>query len=299
MQWRLLAPIACLATFFALDAPAQPLPDAAVVERSYEIYAKYDVHAVRYADGSSYVSIIDDAGKIVFEARRAVSQAHGPYFAWIFSGQPAMSFKRRLEPKHDDKSLESLMRISKDIFRGIMRSQRRAGHFAVTASIAESHGSKSKKFAVAPTDDYGCDYPFELLSCTPDGNCCDTHDDCYAAFNCDALSWLGFEGSFCTACNVALVACIEAGAGNTGQPSYCCYMHNCGVPRNPPSGTGGGGTDTKTWEDLVIGDGGGTGGGGTSYWTPYGSVYYSNGNCTIQLPPPPDGTGGSVTMPCG
>ena len=294
MRWRLLGSVACFIAFFSLEAPAQPFPDAAVVERSYEIYAKYDVHAVRYADGSSYVSIIDDSGKIVFETRCAVSRAHGPYFAWIFSGEPAMSFKRRLEPKHNDKSLESLMRISKDIFRGIMRSQMHANHFPASAPMTDSHGSKSKKLLVAPTDNYGCDYPFELLSCTPDGNCCDTHDDCYAAFNCDALSWLGLEGSLCTACNVAVVACINSGIGNTGQPSCCCFVHNCGVPRNPPSGVGGG-TDTKNWEDLVIGDGGGGGGsGGTSYFTPYGSVYFSNGNCTIQLP-----EGGSVTMPCG
>src|SRR5205085_3924877 len=131
------------------------------------------------------------------------------------------------------------------------------------------------------------------------GNCCDQHDFCYALWGCDALSWLGLSSPMCTACNEAVVACITLNIFNNGQPSECCAAGNCGQPRpadyyGTPTGIV---DDPKSWEDLVIGDGGGGGGGsGTmpgymTYFTPYGSVSYGAGTCKIQTP------WGEVTLP--
>ena len=56
-----------------------------------------------------------------------------------------------------------------------------------------------RRFVPRPEDNYGCDWPFEGLSCTAAGNCCDTHDLCFYANSCDVTSWLGFglSGLYC------------------------------------------------------------------------------------------------------
>jgi hypothetical protein len=94
-------------------------------------------------------------------------------------------------------------------------------------------------------DSWGCDAVAD--SCGPNGNCCDTHDACYAENGCSASSWTGIASAACLDCNACAESCVTGrdtgcsyGYRNTTQPSACCALGNCGRERC---------TGTDTWND--------------------------------------------------
>lgn len=58
-------------------------------------------------------------------------------------------------------------------------------------------------------DNPGCDWFPDFLETECILDCCETHDQCFAANNCTWKSWIPFVGSSaCKACNRAVVLCI-------------------------------------------------------------------------------------------
>lgn len=144
-------------------------------------------------------------------------------------------------------------------------------------------------------DNWGCDIPDWLggrtIECSHLGNCCDTHDACYARFGCGSWSWLtGAATPQCLMCNTFVIACITENVGSTWLPSECCALGNCGEPRATGGGGGGGGIK---YLDPYDGGSGGSGGAG---WNdiPGGGIGYS-GTCCIWDPDLDD----YVCLPCG
>lgn len=284
----ILLALACV-LLCAVPLFAQPerVPRLPIIDQIHETYVQYDVNGVTSSDGSIYVSIATKDGQIVFESRFPVIKADGKYLEWHYLAEPGFSMSRRLGP-NAVRTVQGMTFAAKDIVKAIRR-----GHVDANGKFVPR--ADSKNFAVKADDNYGCDWPFDDMSCTANGNCCDTHDACYLVFNCDALSWLGLESPMCTACNEAVVACITLGIFNNGQPSECCAAGNCGQERPPNYYQSGGGFNlgNKTWEELFQGDGGGGGGGGTIWellTTPWGQVIVGGGECWF-----PNGD----CIPCG
>ena len=270
---RAKAPIGAIIALACFSTFAQDRPDSCAIGSTevHQSYRSYHVDGVTLSDGTITISIEDAGGKVIYESRFPVVRSDGRYIEWKYYGEMSYSMSRRVDDA-TVRTVPGMIASAKDVVRAIRRGRVSATH--------------------RPTieDNYGCDFPFEDLSCTPAGNCCDTHDTCYWAFNCDAVSWLGLESTFCTACNVALVACIVNGTGGNGMPSTCCAAGNCGQP-NPTFYFGGfgsgkdGGSEVMDREMVVAM----SGGGGSFGDTPWGTIYYGGGNCTF-----PDGT----VIPC-
>ncbi len=104
----------------------------------------------------------------------------------------------------------------------------------IPAAVAEGH--KPVPMNTAGCDGFGS-VDLHKYDCTNAGECCDVHDQCYYDNNCDANSWTTNEGTACSNCNRAVVACF-LGVGLTspgpsgfglGAPSACCSLGNCGA----------------------------------------------------------------------
>jgi hypothetical protein len=265
--------------FAASLSPRQDLPS---IDEVRETYALYDIEGVTTSDGSMRVSIYNKSAELIFESRFPVKKADGKYFEWKYYPQPGYSMSRHLDPQAT-RTLRGMIYSAKDVVR--------AFHRGFVSPDGKTFGTpRSGKFAIKALDNWGCDAPFESLTCTASGNCCDQHDDCYAIFNCDALSWLGLGSQFCTGCNEMVTLCITAGYNNSGYPSVCCYNGNCGQERPPGTiGGGGGGECCPIFDQDGYVGGGGTG--GYPVWTPWGTIWVGyNGTCTFS---------NGITIPCG
>ncbi|MGA8807673.1 MAG: hypothetical protein WB973_07320 [Thermoanaerobaculia bacterium] len=226
-------------------------------------------------------------GTPVFESRYPVEKADGKYLEWHYQVEPLLSKSTALDQNTVPK-LNEMTVAAKEIVRMIRKGETPELPSRVTAQ---------RRFVPRPEDNYGCDWPFEGLSCTATGNCCDTHDLCFYANSCDVTSWLGLGSAVCTACNAAVTACITAGIGTTGQPSYCCTTGTCGQPRPADGGDfgpgGGGSIDPGHSIFNIDPDPGSNGSGGGGGWfgsTTFGtSIWVNNGLCRF-----PDGT----VVPC-
>jgi hypothetical protein len=260
-------------SIIAASALAQSIPGRIipVVDTVHESYQLYDVEGAMVSDGSIHVTIAASDGSSVFESRYLVTD-RGEFIEWQYRGDTTITMSRRLDD-NAVRTVRGMTWAAKDIVRTIKLGRASDG-----------------EFVAKPDDNYGCDWPFDSLSCTSNGSCCDQHDECYAAFDCDALSWAGLESPLCTACNDAVAACITFGYNNNGQPSGCCAAGNCGDPR-PIYSVGSGGSNTgDRGTDVAIAPGGDGGFGGYSSWTPWGTVTYSNGHCMMP---------GGAVLPCG
>ena len=200
----------------SLFAQYNPEPALSLIDRVNESYAEYDVHGLSFGDGSIRVSVVTKDGNLQFESRYPVSKKDGRYFEWRHFGQPAYSMSRRLDPGAV-RTLASMMFAAKDVVRTIKR-----GHLESDGKLVAEHGGRlmpasGAKFAIKPEDNFGCEWPFEDMSCTSNGNCCDTHDMCYELYGCDALSWLGLQSYLCSGCNELTVACVTLGTNNSGS----------------------------------------------------------------------------------
>ena len=265
---------------FAVDRSDQPQK----LNQFSEHYRAYDLEGVTQPNGDIFVAIKTTEGVVVFESR-FVTKEDGRYIEWEWRGDPPYSMSRKVAPG-TQRDVKGIATMSKDIVRAIKRGK-------VPVSTGNQVGSDKLTARIQPQDDFGCDWPFQELSCTGAGHCCDVHDACFDAYNCTALSWVGLESIVCSACNAVLVSCIANEA--TGLPSYCCYQNICGQHREPPyfgdissGGLGGDGNDLQQVEPS----GGGGGGGGWVWigYTPWGSIGVGIGWCRF-----PDGT----VIPCG
>ena len=266
-----------------------PLP---VIDQVQEHYRLYDLEGRTLSDGTISVTISGKDGVPVFESR-FIQKADGKYIEWEYRGETPYSMSRKVD-RNTIRTVQGMTTMAKDIVRVIRR-----GRINPDQSTWKHAGTDALKAKMKVDDNWGCDWPFDDLSCTPAGHCCDEHDNCYAIFNCDALSWLGLESVYCQGCNVVLAACVvdaSSGAGLSGMPSECCFQNNCGTPRTGVyfGDIGGGGGSEHTGPDnQYSSDPGGSGGGGGWTWigyTPWGSIGIGGGTCTF-----PDGT----VLPCG
>jgi hypothetical protein len=240
-----------------------------VVDEIREHHQAYDVEGVTLSDGSIQVSVLEPDGTAVFESHFPVVRADGRYLEWEYRGETPYSMSVRVDDK-SSRTVQGMAGAAKDIVRAIKRGRVSGGRFKPETD-----------------DNYGCDWPFDDVTCGQHGNCCDEHDACYDTFRCSALSWLGLESPLCIACNVALVLCTE---GPIGGPSTCCAAGNCGQTR-PSMWWGYFSDDVGGGEDIQYDEGGSgsSGSGGTLAVTPWGSVVYGGGTCLF-----PDGT----IIPC-
>ena len=280
-----LAGVVCLlfaATLFAQDARDGSL---VVIEEVHEHYATLDLDGVVMSDGSIRVTIAELDGSSVYVSRFPVVKADGKYLEWEYRGETPYSMSRRVD-EIAVRTLQDMTRAAKDVVR-LIKTNRVPGM------------DRPGQLAVKVDDNHGCDWPFEALSETSAGNCCDSHDICYAAFRCDGLSWLGLNSYMCGACNLQLVACIgdaDGSYGSTFQPSECVSQGNCGQPRS--ANVWGNFSDVDLGGalnlELLPHDGSGGGGGvGSIHTTPWGQIHqgaYGPGTCRF-----PDGQ----VIPCG
>lgn len=208
-------------------------------------------------------------------------ESDGKHLSWWYRDEQTYS---NSTPITDTRvvTLRQMTIAAKDIVRMIKRG--------TIPSVVDPELPKSDSSNRNPRteDNFGCDAPFESLSCTSVGFCCDIHDACYAAYNCDALSWLGLSSPACTLCNQTLVTCI--GLGGTGQPSSCCASGNCGNERPIiDAGEGIAPADVGPYDQIGPGDPL-TGGGWLRNGTPWGTIWTAGGWCKM-----PDGQ----ILPCG
>ncbi|HTD83113.1 MAG TPA: hypothetical protein VK648_04915 [Gemmatimonadaceae bacterium] len=247
----LTVPVLCL-LMFVVPISAQTDDGAArlpTIDRVHEHFVSVDVDGVVLSDGSIHVTITETDGTAIFQSDFPVVKPDGRYLEWEYRGLQHYSMSRRVD-RLTMRTLEEMVHSAKDIVRAIKR-----GHI--------SNG----KWVLKTNDQYGCDWPFDDLSCTTRGNCCDTHDACFETFGCNALSWLGLQSVICEGCNIALAACVATGEGSNNLPSECCAARVCGQERVPPLGWG--------WHPPIFNpfeppDGGS--GGSPIYGTPWGEV---------------------------
>src|SRR5436309_1734367 len=109
------------ALFVAAPLLAQSTPVyLPVVEQIDELYAYYDLHGVRFSDGSILVSVAQKDGEVVFESRCPVVKSDGKYIEWQYLREPRLSMSRRLNP-NAIRTLKEMAFNAKDIVRLIRR----------------------------------------------------------------------------------------------------------------------------------------------------------------------------------
>jgi hypothetical protein len=209
------------------------------------------VSAAAYGDGSFEVVIYDGNNMVLFESVYPLRKADGYYLEWTYRSDPPISRSNLIGPEISP-TLKGMTFAAKDIVRMISKG------------LAPGSQNRTPR----TEDTFGCDMPqFADVECTSKGNCCDTHDECYWAYDCSYWSWLGVSTRFCEACNAGVVACITLGIGSSGRPSTCCAQRNCGKERcrgiywNDPKCTPGTRV-TKTYKTPAPDPGTGGGGGG-------------------------------------
>jgi hypothetical protein len=274
------AAVAIAILFCSIARPEIASADGtATVAAMREKYVSYDVEGYQFADGRVSVVIIRKDGSVAFESHYPEPAPDGDHLSWSYHGVNELSRSAAI-PKNTSVTLEKMSGAARDIVR-----------MADRGGVPPEEGSAATMSRLphpaTPFNNIGCDSPFEDLSCTTSGNCCDSHDTCYLMFHCDITSWLGLQSDYCSACNATAVLCITFGAGSTGQPSWCCAAGTCGQPLGP-SGDAGGGYGGPDNQDFGSGASGG-GGGDVWYTTPYGSVSVGPAKCKF-----PDGT----VIPC-
>jgi hypothetical protein len=246
-----------------------------VIETIRGPYGKRYVEATAHADGLFQVTVKDHDGRPLFQSVYPVKKADGHYVEWTYGRNGEVFRSNRIEPG-TAVTLKTMTFAAKDIVRMMSRG-----------------------FEPETQDEWGCDLPdFTGVECSDRGNCCDTHDECYAAFDCSAWSWLGISNIYCEACNLAVLICVTTGEGSNGQPSACCALGNCGTERcegakwNDASCAafmaGAGDPNMKLYYDPFLTDGYGLGGGMGPISGGY-SISTSGGVCRF-----PDGT----SIPC-
>lgn len=189
----------------------------------------------------------------VLEILYPIEKADGRYVEWAYLGEPRVA-NSTLVDTETYPTLDGMMFAAKDILRMI-----KSGYNPDSAN------------PTVPHDTWGCDSIFRDLQCTSNGNCCDVHDLCYTAYDCTYWSWIGISNPGCIGCNALVTSCYLYGVGNTGQPSECCALGNCGRQRcpgiyswNPNCTPIWGDTPPGGPLDLVQDSSGGGGGGGWS-----------------------------------
>jgi hypothetical protein len=266
--------------------PAAALP---VVETIQEHYLLYDVEGFKLASGAMAVSVKTAEGRIIFESFFPVLSDDGKHIFWHYDETPRPMSKSTLVGNELVVTLREMTIAAKDIVKQIRRGRvvdpsdpaSTAAVAAAVAAVGTDRAPNGSRMPARRFDNWGCDYPFDSLSCTSVGNCCDAHDECYRIFGCDAWSWVGLSLAECVLCDAAAVTCISgSGATSNGQPSECCAMNICGQPREgqaPPAG--GGGPDNQ----YVAPEGPGGGGQWNIDGTPYGfiAISYTNQTCAV------------------
>jgi hypothetical protein len=191
----------------------------------YGAYGEYRVNSYEGVDGSMRIVVLNQTGAKAFESFYPIIDDDGVHVVWRYLEEKDYVSKSALVPENRaSPTLEGMKAAARDIVHSVAKSRRTGRGLQVE-------------------DTWGCDLPSWLggaeLTCSSSGNCCDMHDDCYALFDCTAASWLtGYVDQQCLACNALIVACLTVGVENTGEPSVCCSVGNCGVTR---TGFGGGG----------------------------------------------------------
>jgi len=241
-----------------------------VIDSIDEQHVTYAVTAAEHVDGWLEVTIKSTEGWSFESTYPVVDEDGVKRLRWTYHYADGTAVTRLNDvPDGVIPSIRSMSEAGKDIVR------------MLSAGLQPgSHNLKPGK--VKTNDTWGCDLPeFGDIECTSRGNCCDTHDACYAAMNCSSWSWTGIQGPFCQACNVQVVLCITTGLGSSEQPSVCCAAGICGEEYFPPL------VDSGVNKDLTPGMEGSEGGGGTSwgYEIPGVTANTGNGTCTF-----PDGT---------
>lgn len=257
-------------------------PSSPVIDSVSERYHGYSVEGRAYADGRLRVGVDAPDGTRVFESAYPINKADGRYLEWKYFGDTPVSNSTRLGP-------EILVRLD------LMTLA--AKNLVLTLDI-KPNITRRNAMRVGPitvTDQWGCDLP-ELVDfeCTKWGNCCDTHDACFAQNNCSWWSWIGIASWDCKMCDAAAELCALTGIGSTGEPSQCCALNNCGQERCPgqywndpycilvvaPKPTA-----LETVEPVTYGSTGPIG----SAYDPSTSVWTSGGICNV----------GGILLPCG
>ncbi|MFZ5443382.1 MAG: hypothetical protein ACOZQL_25470 [Myxococcota bacterium] len=201
-----------------------------VTQTVTEPFQNYQLHGVARDDGSLQVVIATQQGRTLFQSDYPVYADGIAHLAWSYTGEQTFAVKMVVPPSTQPK-LESMTTAARDIVK------------MIAAGGAPGSNTQIKY------DTWGCTSPAELVvdSCSSNGNCCDTHDECYAANNCDYLSWSGLSSPACEDCNDCVVLCVTGlgtdcsyGYFNTNQSSTCCDYGNCGAERC---------TGTLNWND--------------------------------------------------
>lgn len=203
-----------LGASFAIEA-REVDTNSPVIESVQESYGVYHLNGEAMADGNLQVSIHNAQGMLIFASRYPVEKPDGRYVEWTYYGKVSM---KRSNPIAEElaPTLEGMAFAAKDIVR-----------------MMEKGYATDSEGRVVPHDTWGCDEPARPLQCTHVGNCCDTHDACYANNNCGYWSWLGIGTWECQNCNSVALNCMLFGIGSTGHPSACCSLGNCGEERCP------------------------------------------------------------------
>jgi hypothetical protein len=262
-----------LSVFTMIGSPALAVEEhwSPVVDSIEEQHRTYQVAAAAHADGLIHVSLTNHDGSALFESVYPIVDEDGvKRLQWTYRYADGTEMSRvNALPVEVVPSIRSMVSAGKDIAR-MLGAGLQPG----------SHNLRPGK--VKTNDTWGCDLPeFVDIECTSRGNCCDTHDACYAVGNCSAWSWTGAQTLWCEACNATVVLCAATGLGSTGAPSVCCNMGNCGQERIAVSGPN---------KDLIPGmeptnEDGSAAWGYDNPWV----VYTSGGMCTF-----PDGS----VVPC-
>lgn len=255
-----------------------------VIEEMDGAYERYSLEARAYADGVLDVRLTKPDGSPLFHSTYPVVKADGNYVEWTYHSDPPLRRSALLEAGVIP-TLRGMAFAARDIARMAARG------------LTPETGS-GRPGDVRSDDTWGCDLPeYADIECTSRGNCCDTHDECYWAYDCSYWSWLGISNLACEACNWAVVLCITTGTGSTGEPSACCSLWNCGTERcggtfwNDPQCLPAVELPLETWpidQDPLYGYPGDPGSGGMYAWyNPYtGTIVETyGGKCCF-----PDGT---------
>jgi hypothetical protein len=246
-----------------------------IVDSIQEQHRAYSLTATAHADGLLQVMIKNADGSPLFESVYPVAASDGTTrLEWTYRSPDGSILTRSNQlPADLYPTIRSMSLAGKDVVRMLGNGLQPGSHNLRPGKIKTN-------------DTWGCDLPEAVdMECTNRGNCCDSHDACYAVGHCSYWSWLGVQSLWCEACNLTAALCITTGLGSTGQPSICCAYGNCGTEQGPP-----GGGPTKDLEPGM--EPSDPEGGGMTEWgidSPWG-VSTGSGTCTF-----PNG----MVVPCG
>lgn len=174
--------------------------------RTRELYGRDQEYLVEGFTGSAATLRvrITTNGALVFESYCCVERTDALHIVWKYREGEDWTIKSATRPTEFQVGLSNMVGAAKDIVR--MSAPR-----------------SSRPRDVESLDNWGCDIPDWLggraIECSHKGNCCDTHDECYAQYGCGAWSWLTGASTRSASC----VMHLRSHASSTMSAAHGCH----------------------------------------------------------------------------